>query len=811
MTTQPYSIYTEARPFRIAFLVSKADWHEWFDLIIAFNRKKWGGRYNPIVVTDGVTIEEPMWSFLRSYDPDIIYSTVQLSDELQQKIQTFLSPLKIAQPQGRGFIRVDDDPLSILPTAKNVSRISRDAFGDISSVVLFESDESTPVIIRQFIERNFGALQHGRMAPYPNNQALSECKTKVYRITDLASLNTALDDLGDFRNRVVFFAQFCSIADFHKDIDYDRAYEHFTVVVGEECDDLTYFWNKTLGTAAWMRPGFTCLWLPKELAQDATIRPGLTKFLNRYVGSTGNNNQHQADFVSFSIEEAVLQSIVTDIGQGLHYPRKPVHHGSPVTPEFRLLPFFHLKQHLELHRAHSTEEYLVLPEPGIEDGISDGGQYWFADVYIQYRPELFQNIIGKDYWWQLPKRSHLLRNLMMFNRPSRINEDGMFSVLMKRKSDFARDDGPLIVKIPDDWRVFQSLFCGEKFDCIDADRRAQFLSRPFHTARISDKGGYFNGVVSLFSGLQEAAGLLEERYWRRVFERMSSQDQQKDKKKVEFIFETLKKTVARGRNLSSDDGLRWLAEKVFAFAKNVTKQSVDLTFSDLIEMAREETDEYKNQHGGEIDFDEDGLKDELSNLIERNVLLVGVKPKCQRCGYRFWCHISEASQKITCKGCGFPFGISSEEEWHYQLNSLVRSAFADQGTVPVLLALGQLLFDARTSFLYIPSTELFKAGATTNEMSLDSEVDLACIVDGKFVIGEIKQSISLFNEKDFSRMKEMALALRPDGIIFSSMDKQPNAFMISEIAKLKSDLALLEIDVEWYQLRSWIFDAGPVR
>ena len=57
----------------------------------------------------------------------------------------------------------------------------------------------------------------------------------------------------------------------------------------------------------------------------------------------------------------------------------------------------------------------------------------------------------------------------------------------------------------------------------------------------------------------------------------------------------------------------------------------------------------------------------------------------------------------------------------------------------------------------------------------------------------------------------VAKLVRPDMIIFSSMDKEPSLFVKENIEKLKKDLAYLEIEVKWYPIHYWIFEPRPVR
>jgi len=59
MQNSPYSIYIDKRPLRIAFLIdpNQTDFEQ-LDAIFEYNHGKWGGRFNPIIFTDGSTIDE---------------------------------------------------------------------------------------------------------------------------------------------------------------------------------------------------------------------------------------------------------------------------------------------------------------------------------------------------------------------------------------------------------------------------------------------------------------------------------------------------------------------------------------------------------------------------------------------------------------------------------------------------------------------------------------------------------------------------------------------------------------------------------
>gem|GEM_PF-4808816 len=760
-------------------------------------------------------MQDNWWKFLRDYDPDIIKSTVPLGEELQKQIHIFLSPLIVEtiDPHYQS-VSLQDDPVSILPTKKNISRIARDIFNQESMFVIFKIAETVPVAIRNFLEINFGLIETGQIMSSSLKKGLEDVKTQIFEISDYESLNEALLKLGDYHNRVVFPAQICAIPNSFKDVEYHHYNERFAVVVGDGVEEMAYAWNRTLFIGNWMRTGITQIWLSKEIVMNEIVKPGLSKFINRFVGNTGNSSSQGAHFVSFSLEEPEIKVIADGFNKEFWHPKyfeKLVQHPSPNFGESGKR--FFLKRGLEFYRAHSDEEHLVLAEPDVEQGVM-GGQYWFIDLFIQFRPERFTNIIGQDYWWQLPQRNSLLRDAPFFNKAARINEHGMFSVLMSRRTDFRPDDCTLVVKLPDDRSIFGSLLCGESYDYYKGDDRGRFLSSPFYTSQRSDQGMYLSGVLSLFPDLLNAHHLFEEPYWRQVFKRMSNYSDSKDGEKKVATINKLKKAISQGKDFkNSQEDLEWLAERILIYARDYSKQEIDLTFQELVKEAKRENDAYcASNSGSQIAFKENEFRQTVSNLIDSKILFPGIKPKCPRCGYRIWYHLDNTSQEILCKGCGYNFSVKAEEKWYYRLNSLVRAAVSLHGTIPLLLVLGQLMSDARSSFISTPSLELInKIEGETDKYKSVAEIDLLCIKDGKFIIGEIKQSIGLFDEHEFSKMMELGKLLKPDIILFSSLDKKPNKFVEEKIAKLKIDLAYLEIDVQWYPLDSWIFGPCPVR
>lgn len=810
MQIQPYSIYVDHRPLRIAFVVNPAYDETWFDQIIEYNRGKWGGRFNPIIFSDGKTIDEPWWSFLRRYDPDIVFSTVDPEPELRERIQIFLSALAVEVNKPESPLHISHDSISILPTARTISGVAQPYWRDKAAVILFEIDKGTPDAIRKFIIRNFGALDERLLDV---KRSLETCDQIRYKVSDLSSLNESLLQLGKLQTSVVFPSQMCTLPNSLMDADYDKLFADFAVIIGNSPDDLTYFWNRSLGVSRFARMKMSQLWIPEELSGEEAIKPGLTKIMNRLALSTSYDGSPRTHFVTFSLSEDKIKSISSTFSKEIVLSAPATRLHQQRLPDFRRSAAVLIqKQGSELYRGHSSEEHVILGEPEVDQGVM-AGQHWMVDVYIQFRPERFTNIHGITYWWQLPRRNSILRQF--FNKPARVNGTGMLSVLMARPSSFSAGEDVLVIKLPKDEEVFYNFVCGERFDCIEKsyDKRSQ--SSPFQYMAPSDKGSYLQGVLSLFPDLLNADHLLGQRYWRNVFAKMSNRSLDRSGPAILELSNSIKKKLTHGEDYkNSAEGPKWLAQKLLKIAKRFVKKEVDLVFEDFLEMAESETRRYNEAHAtNKIQFDVSGLRDAISGLIYQNMLLLGIKPKCPRCGDKVWYHIDEAKQRVDCKGCGYNFTLDAQESWHYRLNSLASEAFSEHGLIPVILTLGQLMHDARSSFMFVPNSNVFeRIGTEVSDKPM--EIDILCIKDGELIIGETKESVGLFEDNDFKKMKHIGKLIRPDKIIFSSMgetkeDRGINKLVKEGIKDLQSELAYLEIDVQWYPLHEWMFEACP--
>src|SRR5579862_6301630 len=85
--------YIRPRPIRVAFLVDEHDhWKPMLDAVFAESYSRWGGRLSLIVPCDNGTIRAAYIPWLQTYDPDVIYSYVDLTEATIERYQEQFCP-----------------------------------------------------------------------------------------------------------------------------------------------------------------------------------------------------------------------------------------------------------------------------------------------------------------------------------------------------------------------------------------------------------------------------------------------------------------------------------------------------------------------------------------------------------------------------------------------------------------------------------------------------------------------------------------------------------------------------------------------
>ena len=203
------------------------------------------------------------------------------------------------------------------------------------------------------------------------------------------------------------------------------------------------------------------------------------------------------------------------------------------------------------------------------------------------------------------------------------------------------------------------------------------------------------------------------------------------------------------------------------------------------------------------------LRKAIQDLTEHNILIQGVTPRCPRCSFLNWYDLGEIRKEITCRGCHATLTFPAEAEWQYRLNELISKTMISQGVLPAIICIAQLLHDSRHSFIYVPSIELYK---TYEDKNPAAELDIICISDGKFIIGEAKKTGKLYGQEDTDRLEKLAKQLNPDQVIVYALEEpyekaEKTAQDLSE--RLKSKNIQARFVRPWHDFKQPSYSLNP--
>ena len=242
---------------------------------------------------------------------------------------------------------------------------------------------------------------------------------------------------------IVYRDQICAFPNTERDIQ--KGWQsHFEVVIGDTLQDIVHFWNRPWLLGRWRRKYMNQLLLSATLATDPSMEEALCSWIKRNAWKQ-DNNPGTVRFVSFSTEQPELESIADKFQSKLGVFTHAKHYAAPQIPSLASehLSFFldenplsSRDSSIETCRAQGTQDILEVTEPnGLAQYNSDG--HWMADFYIEFTHNRYENqediirrVDDRSSFWKFPNRNHLTSN--MFNRFSRIRQNGFPSALMKR-------------------------------------------------------------------------------------------------------------------------------------------------------------------------------------------------------------------------------------------------------------------------------------------------------------------------------------------------------------------------------------------
>lgn len=810
-------IRTTPRPVRVAYLLEDGpDAHEWLDAIFADCFGRHGGRQSLIVPVSNGIIPERYKSWLQLLDPDFVLALTYDNQSLAPVLAGLLAGTAIVERKRKRdeieqYPRVGVDAtgltaLSWLPFLKIVSGMHRAA----PEYIL---DRYPAWIDDGFIKDNFGTL-YGSVNPFPAHQQLGvrgliltpkdapenrwnfravEAVEALdgYEVIDRMSKESGIVTLGQLSNL---------------DSQPHRP-EHpwtngFCLVVGDSFEDRISCWNAGLLFDDAQNQTFKTLRVPAAIRSDEIRTGQIANFLRQRNWIGGGNGPAKIVVRSYSLSNTDVQEFVERLRKAtMSYVDFSVIDSSeeccpPDTK--RIYSMNHIGGFPPATNKTAIRDaatIVTVPEPiqlgyctGMHPIFSQG--CWFVDLEIDRLNDnsRFANVREK---WKLLSHPQLVRQFCE-KADARLTKYGDISV--------KADINMLVVEVkqPQSENIFHGIF-HDRPHFPYPDMRAHTENDIAYKHSIpSDKGRYLQGMLGMFGSLNEFEDVLSNHFWRSQFESMAAPAKEQQTDVISLLQKRMKATDG---NLQINDDAGWqnLAERIIQISNKLKSPRKTTNYNWLfsaweVELsAAIDKDENLNGRRDEILAEApDDLKRSLSFLLERGVFYRGHEWSCRHCSHRNWVSVSFLKDKIPCEVCREDHQLPVDVALDFRLNEFFSTCLREHDTISVAWALSALRRESKTCFIFAPQTALYRDYPENQGNKADRELDVVCIVDGKFVIGEVKSEVKKIATKDIEDLASSALELGADAAILMAMSGD-HGLMDIKVQQLRQ---LLPVEIE---------------
>ena len=780
------SVSSFTRPIKVAYIVPHAESEEnhWILDGIFYKSYTWWAGTNTLIIPSNKDkfLNEEYEDWLQFYDADFIYSYIDLDQELIGKIDRLFCPIAFirhnfwtdnwrgAIPDWRQWI----EPVSSISTiCSPYNRLNRQSVKGESIIPTLITQHKEPSDER-FIADNFGTSWERPHIDCDNNSLFETLCLVPQNIFDSQKgktfpvrygTNYTSSSLEVFskisKGNAITVSKLATIHD--NNISRIKSYQlsnSFNIIVGGSCIDRINFWNlRNLTRKANGGAEHNVLIITSTMFDNYEFIKVLGEYLN-------NNNRtgrcgSKVALRSLSINKEQLEYIKTMLKENTYNQLYvPEDYKLPATPtkediknnvySTKDVNNFRLNEKINNLEAKEPEHFIYTPS---RFHYLNEGQ-WAVDLKID-RHNNFSRSINVIDTWMLPRRRNVTQ--CFTSNLSKVSKNNLLAIIPVASNaifQFEKVHKKLKYKLvlPEDKEVFHCLvqrnfkgFLSEKDMRLIGDQ-PPYERRELH---LSDKGQNLRGVISMFNDLSEAYECLTNKFWREVLAKYEEE-------------EVLTCNQIFGL-LPNDENYKTRVEKERIIDKTLICKYLKANFLDALEY-----------------------------LVEKNIFYQVHQWRCAYCGHKNTRNIDEIKKQNSCEICRTIYYTPIDLEWKYKLNRFVFDSLHTRSGLVVLWAIGYLLTknykNNRTSFYFLPEVDLFY-----NEKRKE-ELDILCVLNGKFIFGEAKKSSMQFTESETETQKliKKINSLMPDKVLLAFEQYSQNNEE-SALAKEKLDSTLQKI------------------
>ena len=780
------------RSLRAAYLLEDGvDAHAWLDAIFADCFRRDGGRQSLIVpVVDGA-ITKPYQDWLRILDPDIVIALTFDNEALVPVLIELLADTTILQhkrnpeeSEKHPRVGLNDKgltPLSWLPFMKARSSVIQVAPEFILDRYPAWEDDG-------FIGDNFGTL-YGSLDPFPMHEQIAMRGLMLtpkdapenrwhYRCVNAEEATDGYEIVRHMAQRggIVTLAQLSNLYCQPHRPDHPWK-EGFCLVIGDSFTDRVSCWNAGLLFDDAHSQAYKTLRVPAVIRSDEGRTATIGNFLRRWNWIGQQNGPASVVVRSSSLSAADVQDFIARLQNAAMSNARfsfiaSIDDCCPPDVK-RIYGAYHIGNTGPVMTETAIRDattFVSMPKPvqlsycaGLNPIFSRG--YWYADLAIDRLQDngRFGNV--RDVW-RLPIRPQLAR-LFHETFPARILQHRAISVRVDL-------DNPVVeLKQPEDRDVFHGILC-EPMQYQYGDLRTSTVKPvAYKYSAISDKGRYLQGMLGMFGSLNNVEHVLSKHFWRNQFMNMVIPAQDQHAEVITFLQRRMK---AKNGILSINDDSGWknVADCVIQKASHLRTPREKTCYEKLLKAWESElntaidADDQLKGRCEEIMLEgPDDLKRALSFLFECGVFYRGHEWSCKYCSHRNWVGLGALKEFVPCEVCRHEHPLPVNVSLDFRLNEFFATCLREHDTMTVAWALCALREESRGCFIFAPQTMLFRDYPENQGGKPDCELDVVCIVDGKFVVGEAKPHVDRIGPSDIEDLAVAATELGADVAILA--------------------------------------------
>lgn len=746
------------RPIKIAYLVPHEDItinHWIIDAVFYESYTRWGGGRTLIIPTNNDSFlftEYEDW--LKCYDPDFIYTFVDLNQELIEKIAIICCPMAFLSHTKKLPSSVTSwsdflpnwshyfSSISSLTTIHSPHIGYRQWIGDREGANKFIITQYHRLEKERFVSDNFGeaVYSHNYLNPIPGMFETcclvpKDLSASMYAGTErIFSVGDVILKIASKKAITISMLAMAHSTSIPRLQPY-RWSQIFNLFIGSGCLDRIHFWNaRNFSPEYIVVPG--ALLVKKELFEDPEFVNQLGQFLNNHNFLGQQHGPARVAIRSYSHSEEELISIrdmlntytFNNVFLDKNYDSPAIpsvndcsiirRHGTPDVTIFKL------RENINNFQAIEPEHFNYIPAnfKGLHKG------QWAIELEIERHNNLspYLNVVDA---WKLPNRANVTRAFT--KNLSKISRDHLLTVLP------ITDSSPLFsmatkkpyfinLILPEDEDFFRWLILDNSIPPSD-DLRSILKHDAFKDLSVSDKGQNLRGVISMFDTLFNACGILTNKFWRQVL--------RNERNKVDGIY-----------SYNDLEGFLDISNPL----KEQLKKQLHLINTKMV-----------------VKYLKANLKDTLEYLIKKRIFYQVHVWRCLYCGHINTQTLDNLKKENNCEVCALRYFTPIDFEWKYKLNEFVYRSLCEHNGLTVLWALGilQKIYISH-SFLYLPEVDLYRQyGKHKNK----NEIDILCVSGGKFYAVEVKLSaIGFINKLDqITKYIDKILLIRPDIVLLA--------------------------------------------